>query len=156
MTSLLRYRRPGRSVFFRNELGRLFDEFLPDSNEETTAVWSPKMDVAETDTAFEVTVNLPGVSKEEIEISCQDGQLTVTGERSEKKSEENRNYLRIESSYGSFYRSVTLPSGVENGEIEAHFEDGMLKIEIPKVEESRPRKITISRRNENDDEPGPR
>jgi HSP20 family protein len=144
MTTLRRYRRSLPSVFFPNELGRLLDELLPDTDEETSAVWSPKMDVAETDTAYEVTVNLPGVPKDQIEVSYQNGQLTVSGERSEEKTEEKKNYLRIESSYGNFYRSVPLPNGVEDGEVEARFEDGVLKIEIPKAEESKPRQIKIS------------
>jgi HSP20 family protein len=124
--------------------GRPFDEVARDTDEGDSAVWSPKMDVVETDTAYEVTVDLPGVPKDRIDVSYRSGHLAVRGERSEEKTEEKKNYLRVESSYGSFYRSMVLPAGVEDGEIEARFEDGVLKIEIPKAEESRRQKIPIA------------
>lgn len=106
----------------------------------------PSMDVAETDTAFEVTLSLPGMNKKDINIKIENDVLTVSGERSweHEEKENGRTYHRVESGHGKFSRSLTLPNIVDNEDVEAKFKDGELHITIPKLEEKTAKRIEIS------------
>lgn len=126
---------------FSDWLDEVFDEVL---DERTSFI--PQMNVAETDTEFEVTVALPGMSKDDIDISLDNNVLTISGERKyEKDGEENgRRYRVVETRYGKFNRSMTFPNIIDNDKTEAKFENGELIITIPKVKEKAGRKIEIS------------
>ncbi len=107
----------------------------------------PAVDIVEKDNAFLATVDLPGLKKEDIEISLEDGVLTIAGERKfehEESPEEGKSFRRIERSYGSFKRSFTLPRGVDFASIDATFTDGVLKLSLPKSEVAKARKIAIA------------
>jgi HSP20 family protein len=137
--------------FFRN-FDRLFSDdlfrpfgFLTRPNEELgQASWLPAVDVRDSDEAFVFTAELPGIAKEAVEITVEDGVLTLKGERRFTENDEEKNYRRIERAYGSFARSFTLPSAVDAERIEASFDNGLLTVTVPKAELAKARKITIS------------
>jgi HSP20 family protein len=108
--------------------------------------FKPPVDIVEKDNAFLATVDLPGLKKEDIEISLDEGVLTLSGERKLELEEgdENKSYRRIERSYGAFSRSFTLPQGVDLAKVEATFADGVLKLTLPKSEAAKARKIAIA------------
>ena len=137
--------------FFRN-FDRLFSDdlfrpfgFTTRSNEELAdASWLPAVDVRESDDAFVFTAELPGISKEDVEITVDDGVLTLKGERRFNEEDGEKNYRRIERAYGTFSRSFTLPSAVIAEKIAATFTDGLLTVTVPKAEVAKARKIAIS------------
>lgn len=136
----------GRSLLSRPWLGELFDQYLPAEDDGQFAeMMGTAMDVAETDQAFEIKLDLPGVASDEIEIQIDNNTLTVRGERSEEKEEtdEAKRFHRIERASGSFSRSVVLPMAVNEDETAAEFKDGVLTIIAPKTEGVRPRRIAI-------------
>ena len=105
--------------------------------------WMPAMDVSETDEQIVVTVELPGMRAEDVEVSVEDSTLTVGGSREFSSEVERERYHRIERRYGAFSRAVTLPLQVDTSKVDARFSDGVLRIEIPKVEKAEPTKITV-------------
>ena len=129
----------------REELDRVFDSFFGRSSlpAERELLWVPAMDVEERDDAFVVRLELPGLKKDEVKISITDNVLTVSGERKEEHTEEERTFHRREIFYGRFHRSVTLPSEVEGDRAKAVYHDGILEITIPKSERVRPKTIEI-------------
>ena len=141
-------RSPFRGLFSRAALDDLFDQFLTDSNgRQLSEVMNAAMDVVETNHAFEVKMDLPGVDTEDVEIQIDNNTLTVRGERSEEKEEKDEDKLfhRVERYSGSFSRSVVLPNSINEDETIAEFKDGVLRITIPKTEDAKPRKISIKR-----------
>jgi HSP20 family protein len=105
--------------------------------------WTPAMDVSETDEQIVVTVELPGMRAEDVEVSVEESTLTVGGSREFSSQVEQERYHRIERRYGAFSRAVTLPPQVDTSKVDARFSDGVLRIEIPKVEKAEPTKITV-------------
>lgn len=134
----------------RERLSRLVDQAFGDflgSGEEGEAmssrVWSPAVDVLETDDSLVLRAELPGLKREDVQITLESNTLTLKGERRfERKEDES--FLRIETTYGAFSRSFTLPSNIRGDETRASFQDGILEIRIPKAEEARPRHIEIA------------
>ena len=106
--------------------------------------WLPPVDIVETDTAFVATVDLPGLTKNDVELSLEDNMLTLAGERTFDNTDESAKFRRVERSYGSFSRTFTLPPGVDAGKVEATFEHGVLTLTMPKSETAKPRKIDIA------------
>jgi len=105
----------------------------------------PGLNVSETDTHFDVSVELPGMRKEEIEISLSDNVLTISGERKiTRTEEEGRRFHRVESRFGSFSRTLPLPNIIDRDRVEATYENGVLTISIPKLKEKAARKIEVS------------
>lgn len=136
----------------QREMDRLFEDFsgafdvAPFGGRiRPSAALSPDIDVAETDKAFEVSVDLPGVEEKDIEVSLSEGALTIKGEKKAEKEEAGRNYHRIERSYGSFRRSIALPAGIDESKAEASFKNGVLSIAVPKTKEAKlaARKIAV-------------
>lgn len=149
MSTLTRYRPVWPQHSLRRDLDRFFGDLFPtfgeeDREEAFSAVWAPQMDLSETDKAYLVKMDLPGIDKDQVTVNVQGSQLTVRGERKEEKQEEQENYLRMERSYGSFYRSIPLPKSAAVDEVKAEFKNGVLRVSIPKAAESRPHKVTIS------------
>ena len=103
----------------------------------------PAMDVYETDEKVVVAVELPGIKAEDVEVSVEDSTLTVSGKREFASEVTEESYHRIERRYGSFSRAVSLPPQVDTAKVEARFEDGILIVEVPKVEKAKPKKIQI-------------
>jgi HSP20 family protein len=106
--------------------------------------WAPRVDVLETDEAYQIAAELPGVRKEDVEITVENNVLSLKGDRKFEKEVNKGSYHRIERLYGSFARSFTLPSRVAQDRVEAKFDNGVLMLTIPKVAEARPKKIEIS------------
>jgi HSP20 family protein len=124
----------------------LFEPFFryPFVQEEARSVaWNPPVDVVEENETIFVKVEVPGVDEKDIRVMFEDGVLTVSGERQFEKKDD-RNYHRIERAYGSFTRTFSLPRSVDGTQIQAAYRNGVLEIEIPKKEESRPRQIQIN------------
>lgn len=128
---------------FENMVKNVFDGDAESELSVGDFAWRPRMDVAETEEAYQVTVDLPGVDPEKVDISVTDNQLTVKGERSEEKETKDKTFHRVERSYGSFYRSVTLPTGCETDKIAASSSNGVINISIPKTKEAKAKTIKI-------------
>jgi HSP20 family protein len=151
--NIIRYHNQGRSdlaqafdrfAVLRGELDRLFDSpFVPVfRTPDSFSRWTPALDVYQDKDQFTVVAELPGLKKEEIELSLHDGVLTISGERKqEKKGEEG---YRNERLFGRFQRSVTLPSSVDGNNVKATYQDGILKVVLPKAEEAKPKQIEVS------------
>ncbi|MDH4261949.1 MAG: Hsp20/alpha crystallin family protein [Spirochaetia bacterium] len=105
--------------------------------------WMPTMDIKENKDSYLIKAELPGVEKENVNISIEDGVLTIKGEKKTEKEEKDDKTHRVECSYGSFFRSFTLPREVKSDQIEASYKDGILKLKIPKSEESKPKQIEV-------------
>lgn len=109
----------------------------------TASDWVPSVDIKENGEAFTITADVPGVDPRDIDVSAEDGVLTIKGERESEKREEKEDYKRIERVYGSFYRRFTLPDSADTTNISAKSTNGVLTITIPKVEKVQPRKISV-------------
>lgn len=131
---------------FNERLNRLRGMRSPEmgeSGELTAGEWMPACDVLETGDAIVVRAEMPGIKENDIDIRLEGNTLAIRGHREFQKEDEQRNYHRIERSYGSFARSFTLPSGVDAEKISANYENGVLEITVPKREETKPRQIKI-------------
>ncbi len=147
MTSLIRFTPRHEMRRMQREFDRLFDNFFPthpSNGNGESAVWAPRTDLSETEDAYLINLDLPGLTKEDVEISFHDGTLSINGERRHEETEEDRTVVRVERSYGRFYRAFTLPQTADTENIEATFGDGVLNIRVPKVEEVKPRRIDIT------------
>lgn len=105
--------------------------------------FSPRANVAETPTAFEVTLELPGVTSENIHVGIEDGYLVVSGERTSEREQEDKTFHRIEHRYGAFRRAVRIPENVVEDNVEATCRDGILTIVLPKGEKEKSRRIEV-------------
>ena len=130
---------------FEDVFGSLFNDSFGTSAKTTqTDAWSPAVDIVESPDAFTLTADLPGLTKADVNLTVEEGVLTLTGERKAEQSESNEFGHRYERAYGNFSRSYELGSGVETGKIKAEFRNGMLKVELPKVEASKPYEVSIA------------
>jgi len=121
------------------------DDVFEDAFNWTEGSYVPELNVYETDKLFEVTVELPGMNKSDIDISLDDNILTISGERkAHHLDEEGRRYHRVESRFGSFRRSMPLPNVVDYEKAKATYDNGVLAISIPKLKEKAGRKVKIS------------
>jgi HSP20 family protein len=125
--------------------GTIFDSPTP-RNGARTAVrrWIPAMDVVETDDHYVLRAYLPGLSDGDVNVELEDNVLTISGKRSTEHEERKNGYHRVERSYGSFSRAVTLPEGVDADGIQANFDKGVLEVKVAKPEQIKPRKVAIS------------
>jgi HSP20 family protein len=105
--------------------------------------WTPGVEVYEKDDKFVVRAELPGMKKEELDISVLGDTLTIKGERKAKSEVKDEDYYRCELCYGKFSRSVALPAAVEAKKVEANYENGILEITLPKAEEAKPKKVEV-------------
>lgn len=144
--ALVRWR-PSRSVpSVWGEVDRIFESLFPRTVTHTDfyeADWMPRVDISETDDDLVIAAEIPGIKKEDLTINVEDGVLTLKGERKHEDEKKEKNYHRIERSYGSFYRSFRLPSAVDAEKVHASYKDGVLKVTLPKVEQVKPREIPI-------------
>lgn len=133
----------------RGRIDRVFNEMLRDAwgtqgfEPVASRTWSPAVDIKESDELLTLTAELPGFDKNQVEITLENNVLTLAGERKFDQESKGEAFHRIERSYGSFSRSFTLPASVKTDKVDAKFENGLLSISLPKVEESKPRKIAI-------------
>jgi HSP20 family protein len=109
----------------------------------TATAWAPALDISERKDAYLVTVELPGVEADDLDITMEDGLLTIQGERHFAHDSSEQQFHRVERRYGAFRRSITLPAQVQAEQIEASFDNGVLQIVVPKAEEAKPKRIQI-------------
>jgi HSP20 family protein len=144
--SLSRYN-PRELASLQDEFERMFRSFLGGGGSEsaptTAGAWSPALDVEETEDAFVLHVELPGCRPEDVEVNLEENVLTVTGERRFYDEREAEGFRRIERRFGRFHRAVRLPDRVATDRVEASFDNGLLTINVPKAEESKPRRIQV-------------
>jgi HSP20 family protein len=120
------------------------DEFFNDVVNTRRDNFIPSIEVSETDTQFEIKAELPGMKKDDIEISLENNLLSISGDRSFEEEEEGKTYHRVETQYGSFNRSMQLPDNIDEESIKASYEDGVLDITINKSKDKVRKKIEIS------------
>lgn len=141
--TLVRYNRPNRDLMSKN-FSDIMDEFFNDVINTNRDSFVPGIDISETDNQFLISAELPGMSKEDIDISLDNGRLSISGERKFEKEEEGKTFHRVETRYGSFNRSFQLPDNVDEESINAKYENGLLNITIDKAEDKVKKKIEIS------------
>jgi HSP20 family protein len=147
---LVRFQRPDLwnwSAFdqltnIRNEINRLFDGSAENGSDALNA-WAPSVDLYEDKDNLIVRAELPGLKKEDIDISLHENTVTVSGERKNEKKYEGSETAREERLYGRFTRSITLPKQVDASRVKAAYKDGVLTVTLPKTEEAKPRQIQI-------------
>ena len=140
---------PGRDIMsVRDDMNRLMNEFFGRSSggDEGTwfsGAWSPPVDIYETDTALVMKAELPGFSKDDIQIELKENSLVIKGERKREDEVKEGSYHRTERVYGAFQRSFLLPTTVDQGKVQAVYKDGLLELRLPKVEKAQPKRISI-------------
>jgi len=154
MSNLARWQRPdltvwptfGRLFNLRDELDRLFEGSLGDLARapQLLGVWNPAVDLYEDKDNVIVKAELPGLKREDIEVSLHDGALSLSGERKSEEKIENAEVRRTERFVGRFQRTITLPSSVKGDKVSAQYKDGILTVTLPKAEEAKPRQIQVS------------
>ena len=129
----------------QNRVNHLFQDFNRGQDELTTTTnFVPAVDVYEDEHKVTLKLEVPGINQEDLDISLENNTLTVRGERKFEKEEKEQNFHRIERRYGSFARSFVLPNTLDPGSVQANYENGILKIELDKREEAKPKQIKVS------------
>jgi HSP20 family protein len=131
----------------QSEMNRLFNSFFDSptpTDGRSPRRWIPAMDLSESEQEFVLRADLPGLDESDVNIELEDNVLTVSGERASEHEERKEGYYRVERASGKFSRSLTLPEGVDPEKINASFEKGVLEVHIPKPEQRKPHKVTIT------------
>lgn len=136
-------RLPRPLVRFEREMENLMDRFFRPDEGRWLAEFVPAVNVAETETGYEVTMELPGMKREEFAVELKDGDLWVSGEKKEEKEEKGKSFHRVERTYGEFCRVVRLPGEVAADKISAEYKEGVLRISVPKTEKAKPRHVEV-------------
>jgi len=143
--TLVRWR-PARNFFnFSDEFDNIVDHFFNPKQMESRIRdgWMPSVDIEENDNAYIVTMELPGLAKNDVKISFRDEVLTISGEKKYEKKEDEKNYHRYERSFGKFERSFRVHSDILVDKIDAGFKDGVLTVNLPKAEIAKPKEIEV-------------
>lgn len=128
------------------EMDELFRPYLPMLSRMRRGgdgEWSPTSNISETDKEYLIKAELPEVKREDVKVELADGVITISGERKHEKQSKDENEIRVESFYGTFSRSFSLPENVDAAGIKAECKDGVLRVHIPKKEPSKPQAIAI-------------
>lgn len=133
---------------FPSDVRQMFERFFQneesDASSVVTSQWAPRVDIKEEDQRFVIFADIPGVDPADIEVSMEKGLLTIKGERTVEKQEQNNRFTRIERAHGSFHRRFALPDSADADRISATGKHGVLEIVIPKKAETAPRRIAIN------------
>jgi HSP20 family protein len=131
-----------------DRLNRLLAERRTPSNEREESIsladWAPAVDVVETETDFQIRAELPGVEKQNVTLSVENGVLTISGRRDQEQEEHGKRYHKVERAYGHFVRSFTVPDVVVQQSVTAEFKNGLLTVRMPKSEKARPKAIEVT------------
>jgi HSP20 family protein len=138
--------KPRRQFFGHSFLDRELDKFFEGTTRQEE-FFSPSCEIIEEEKRYAISMDIPGMNKEDINLEVKENHLHVTGERTWKSRGENQNVLRSEKRYGKFSRVFTLPQNVNSEMIESRFENGVLEIYLPKEEKAQARKIAIAEKN---------
>ncbi len=132
---------------FIEEMDRMFDDFLGFRRGEDSPLsrwaWNPAVDICETQEAYVLKAELPGLKKDEVKITLANNVLSIAGEKKSETTSEKSKIHRVERVTGAFQRSFSLPMAVKGDKIEASYKDGVLEITVPKSDESKPREIEV-------------
>ena len=132
----------------QDSINRIFDEAANKSRDYSDEVskcdWRPIVDIYDTEKSIIINAELPGARKDNIALDVKENTLVLKGERKSEEEVRNENYYRKERCFGTFERAFTLPSAIDPAKITANFKDGILRVEIPKPEEKRPKQIKIN------------
>ena len=126
---------------FRKEMGRFAEGIFDDTS--AGSVFAPSVNFAETETGYEVSIELPGMNPEDVQVEFKDGHLWVTGERKQESEEKGKTYHRVERRYGSFRRVIAIGNEVDAEKVDATYKDGVLTVDIPKAAAAQPKRIQI-------------
>jgi HSP20 family protein len=126
-----------------DQLNRLLELAIPAGEPSVLTGWAPALDAHEEGDRFVVALDLPGLKREPIKVSVENGVLTVSGERSQEKSTQEGVVHRTERIYGKFSRTVALPTAVDSTRVTASYKDGVLTVNLPKLEEAKPKQIEV-------------
>jgi HSP20 family protein len=146
MASMMQWSPAPQFRTLRSEMDRLFDDFFgltPAKREGAVSLWAPAVDVREDANNYYVEAALPGMKKEEISLELENNVLSIKGERKFERKEDKQNYHFMERSYGSFYRSFSLPKNIDAEKISAEYKEGVLNVTLPKKPEVKPKKVEI-------------
>lgn len=138
-----------REDFFRpfrelqREIDRIFDDFFRVGPREVSGRFIPDVDIYETENSLVIEMEAPGLKKEDIKITVEDGILVISGEKKIERDEKKKNYMVVERCFGKFERAFNLPDYVDSEKIKAKYEDGILTITIPKKEEKKKKTIDV-------------
>lgn len=127
----------------QDEINKIFSRFFS-SKDFAVASFTPKLDLSETDNEFKIAVDVPGFTENDIEVSFENGVLTIKGKKEDEKVEEKENFYHKERFSGSFMRNISIPKPIKVDSIKATFKNGVLNIYLPKEEEVKPKSIKIS------------
>ena len=142
--AIQRWRPFGVLSSLQKDINRLFEDFWPIHRENLEeGALSPALDVSEDENNIYVVADLPGVEEKDVKLNFQNGILTLFGEKQEEKETRGKNFHRVERSYGSFSRSISLPGEVDAEKATAGYKNGVLRVALPKKEEAKPKEITI-------------
>jgi len=147
MTLLTRWEPLRDLATMQNRINRFVREsYNPEGPEEalTTTSFAPPVDIYEDAHTVVVKMEVPGIDEKDIDVHIENNTLTVHGERKIEKEEKEENFRRVERQYGSFTRSFTLPSSVDTGQVSAHYDKGVLKINLAKKAEAKPKQIKVN------------
>jgi len=142
--AIVRWKPSGDLFAVRDELNRMFDSFFENNSSEDGSMLMPPTDMLEDNDKYIVTVELPGMNKDQVKITVKDDVLTISGSKNRQSESKSDRLHRVERSFGSFCRTLTLPSKVVSSKISADLKDGILKVTLPKAEESKAREISIA------------
>jgi HSP20 family protein len=147
MTALTKWNPFSEMETLHRKLNTLLDStFGRSANGDETmpwSAWAPLVDIAEDDKEYVFRAELPGLKKQDVSVTIENGALKISGERKQEKEEKGRRYHRIECSYGKFSRSFTLPGGSNPDRIRAEFKDGVLSVHVAKSESAKPKQIEV-------------
>jgi HSP20 family protein len=143
--SLLRWRPMRDLVDIQEEINCMFQDIgEPTEGDSRISKLYPPADVLENKDSFIVRAELPGMKKEDVKVTLQNNVLVISGEKKREEEQKDQNVHKVERSYGTFYRTFELPVTVNSKNIQAEFKEGVLTLELPKVEEAKPKEITIN------------
>lgn len=140
--TLIKYNRPETDIFGKR-FSDIMDEFFNDAVASRRNSFTPSIDISETDKQYVIDVEVPGMNKKDISLNVENNTLTISGERTFEKEEDNKQYHRVESHYGSFSRSFTLPENADYESVQATYTNGILTITVDKSEKSLKKQIDI-------------
>ena len=132
-----------RGTDWTSDMDRFFDEFFRTPRMSTWSAWTPAADLYETNDEFVLEMEMPGFHKDDLQVTVERGILTVSGQRREQEREENVTYHVRERSYDRFSRSFSLPQSVNADHVDAEYNNGILRVRLPKLAEAKPRQITV-------------
>jgi HSP20 family protein len=127
----------------QDEMNRMFSDFFDETSDTKLSHLAPSLDVVDGKDDIQVHVELPGIAREDVDISLKEDVLTIRGEKKEKKEEKGENRYYVERSYGTFSRTINLPAKVRADQVKASYKDGVLEVSLPKAEGEKTREVHV-------------